>query len=190
MLSYAWLDNDTARDIVIGPITRKAKADYGGHRFGAELNLAYALRLGSIEIEPQAGLTYVRLRQNSFEETGAGAVDLDVDATTVKSLRSGLGLRLAAHIPLADNAVIIPELRGRWQHEFLDDHGKIDAQFAGQPASAFTALGVKTPRDSAIVGGGIAIRFSETFSAFADYDARLNKRETVHNVTGGLRLIW
>lgn len=190
VLSYAWLDNDTSRNIPIGPIDRTAKADYGGHRFGAGLDLGYALRLGPIEIEPQAGLQYTRLKQNSFDEKGAGAISLDVDATKVDSLRSSVGARLAVNIPLGNMVVLVPELRGRWQHEFLDDRGRIDAQFAGQPASAFTADGVDTPADSAVLGGGVLIRFSQTFSAFVDYDAKLNKRETVHNVTGGLRLIW
>jgi outer membrane autotransporter protein len=86
--------------------------------------------------------------------------------------------------------MLVPELRGRWQHEFLDSRGSIDAQFAGQPASGFTADGVKTPADSAVVGAGVLIRFSDAFSAFVDYDAKFNRREMVHNVTGGLRLTW
>ena len=129
------------------------------------------------------------MRQNGFDEKGAGAVNLDVDATTVESLRSSVGARLAVNVALGD-VVVEPELRGRWQHEFLDDRGSIDAQFAGQPASAFAADGVDTPADSAVVGAGVLIRFSQTFSAFVDYDVKLNRRETVHNVAGGVRLIW
>ena len=189
VLSYAYLDNDTSRRISIGPINRTARADYGGHRFGVGLDLGYALRLGPVEVEPQAGLQYTRLRQNGFDEKGAGAVNLDVDATTVESLRSSVGARLAVNVALGD-VVVEPELRGRWQHEFLDDRGSIDAQFAGQPASAFAADGVDTPADSAVVGAGVLIRFSQTFSAFVDYDVKLNRRETVHNVAGGVRLIW
>ena len=188
--SYAYLDNDTARRIPIGPIDRTAKAEYDGHRFAASLDLGYALRLGPVEIEPQAGLQYTRLRQNAFTEHGAGAVNLDVEATTVESLRSGVGVRLAATIALGDEAALVPELRARWLHEFLDDRGRINANFVGQPASAFAADGVKTPDDSAALGGGLLIRFSETFSAFVDYDARFNRRELAHNVTGGLRLTW
>lgn len=190
VLSYAYLDNSTSRSIPLGPIDRKAKADYGGHRFGAGLDLGYTLRLGPIEVEPQAGLQYTRLRQNAFTEKGAGAINLDVEATKVESLRGSLGLRLATSIGLGGGAVLVPELRGRWHHEFLDSRGRIDASFAGQPASNFTADGVKTPDDSAVIGGGLMVRFSPTLAAFVDYDAKLNRRETVHNVTGGLRLTW
>jgi len=42
----------------------------------------------------------------------------------------------------------------------------------------------------AILSNGVLIRLWRAFSAFVDYDAKLNKRETVHNVTVGLRLIW
>jgi uncharacterized protein with beta-barrel porin domain len=64
-----------------------------------------------------------------------------------------------------------PELRGRWEHKFLDTSAQTDVNFAGQPAAgAFTVVGTKVSRDSGIVGGDITALITPWTSAFVDYD--------------------
>lgn len=81
-----------------------------------------------------------------------------------------------------------PELRGRFEHEFLDNRVSTDVNFSGQaPAGAFTVTGAKLPRDSVVVGGGLAMLLSPWTTAFVDYDYKFNKDQKIHNLTAGVR---
>jgi outer membrane autotransporter protein len=185
--TFAWLDNKVDRQIVVGDLVRNTDATYHGQRFGLALETGYDFNLGGFTVQPTVGMTYVHLRQNAFHEDGAGGLDLDGKRSSADSLRGSAGVRLGTRFMLG-SVTIGPELRGRFEHEFLDNRVSTDVNFTGQaPAGEFTVVGVKVPRNSMIVGGGLAALITPWTSAFVDYDYKFNKDQKIHNLTAGLR---
>jgi outer membrane autotransporter protein len=185
--SYAFLDNKTDRQIVVGDIVRQARASYHGQRYGLALEAGYEIELGGFSLQPVVAGQYVHLRQNAFHEDGAGGLDLDGKRTSADSLRGSVGLKLGTRFD-AGGVTLAPELRGRFEHEFLDTQVQTDVNFAGQPAAGqFTVVGATVPRDSVIVGGGLTALLSPWTTAFVDYDFKFNKDQKIHNLTAGLR---
>jgi uncharacterized protein with beta-barrel porin domain len=185
--SYAFLNNKTDRQIMVGDIVRQANASYHGQRYGLMLETGYDFNLGGVMVKPTLGGQYVHLRQNAFHEDGAGGLDLDGKRSSTDSLRGSAGVRIGSQFMLGGIA-IGPELRGRFEHEFLDNRVSTDVNFAGQPAAgAFTVIGAKVPRNSVILGGGLAALITPWTSAFIDYDYKFNKDQKIHNLTAGVR---
>lgn len=186
---YARLDFESERSISFGGLSRQARAEYGGDRFTGALEAGYALDLGWSKLEPLAALRYSYLQQDGFSETGAGSIGLTAGKQSAESLLGSLGLRLAKEFDLASSRVAV-ELRGRWQHEFLDDAMVLDTAFIGAPAASFPVQGARVARDSAILGLGLSARAGRYATLFADYDVRLNADATTHVFTAGLRATW
>jgi len=185
--SYAFLNNKTDRQIVVGDIMRQADAKYNGQRYGLMLEAGYDFNLGGVTIQPTIGGQYAHLRQNAFHEDGAGGLDLDGKRSSTDSLRGSAGLKIGTQFGLG-GIVMAPQLRGRFEHEFLDNRAQTDVNFSGQPAAGeFTVVGAKVPRNSMIVGGGLAALITPWTSAFIDYDYKFNKDQKIHNMTAGLR---
>lgn len=188
-LGYARLDFESERSISFGGLSRQARADYGGDRFTGAFEAGYAIDLGWSKLEPLAALRYTYLQQDGFSETDAGSVGLTAGGQSAESLLGSLGLRLAKEFDLASSRVAV-ELRGRWQHEFLDDAMVLDTAFIGAPTAAFSVQGARVARDSAILGLGMSARAGRYATLFAGYDVRLNADATAHAFTAGLRATW
>ncbi len=85
--------------------------------------------------------------RNSFQESDVGALSLDADSDTASSLIVSLGVRLTKDYAISSGA-ITPELKVKWDHEFMNSDYTLTASFAGEPASTFTVRGVRPHRDS------------------------------------------
>lgn len=86
------------------------------------------------------------------------------------------------------NALVRPELRAAWQHEFDDSEYSITSSFANGAGNAFTVTGPNVGRDSALVGAGVAVIF-DRISIYAYYDGEFGRTNYIsHNVTGGVRV--
>jgi outer membrane autotransporter protein len=86
------------------------------------------------------------------------------------------------------SAVVTPEVRATWQHEFGDVEQATDARFDfGGPR--FTVHSAEVGRDSLVLDAGIAVQFTPTFSAYGYYEGELGRTNyEAHNVIVGGRL--
>ncbi|TXH37669.1 MAG: autotransporter outer membrane beta-barrel domain-containing protein [Rhodospirillaceae bacterium] len=190
IVNYSYLRNKAERDIVLGGTTDHAKSDYSGNRIFAYGEAGYVLKLGETSLQPLASLQYTWLRQDNFKEHGAGGADLTADASTMNSLKSGLGLRISYQFQTGDETFFVPELRARWMHEFLDTQSSTSTELAGLPGSAFTVKGIDTTRNGALVGAGFTSDISSAVAMMVDYDAFVSADQTVHNISGGFKIKW
>jgi uncharacterized protein with beta-barrel porin domain len=87
---------------------------------------------------------------------------------------------------------IVPELRGRWLHEFLDTDRLIEARLVSAPvgASAFQIQGVELPRDSGSVGVAWNVITESAWSIIGSYDAILNEDLVQHVGSITLSFEW
>ncbi len=189
ILGYGFLQTETQRRISVGPIQQTAEAEYDGHVLTASAEGGYTFKCGLLEIQPSAGLSYAGLWQDDFVETGAGPNGLSGQNLEYDSLRSLVGLRLAAQFGKPKGPKFVPEVRARWEHEFLDQNASFDARFIGGGGS-FVTRGVQLGRESVVVGAGLAVVFSQDVSAYVDYDAHFNDQLTAHAVSGGVSVRW
>jgi autotransporter-associated beta strand protein len=194
LLRYAYADHDTERRIAFGGIDRRATGSFGGHAAGgyAELGVVAAAP-AAVQIEPLASVDVSWLRHEGFRESGAGSLDLDVSSQTWLSVVTGLGVRLHRTFTMSDTLGLyfVPELRGRWVHQFGDDDRPVDARITGATTGgAFRVQGANAARDGGVIGVGWAVNRADNLSFFFDYDASLNPDGIGHALGGGILYRW
>jgi outer membrane autotransporter protein len=157
---------------------------------GTEVNLllatGYDWKWKGLTIGPTASFQYTNVQLDGFTESGTFA-PLRVATQNADSARSALGFH-ATFDKKVGRAIIRPEVRAAWQHEFGDTSYSLTSSFATLGGSAFTVAGPATGRDSLLVGAGLSVLFNERFSIYAYYDGELLRANySSHNVSAGFR---
>ncbi len=193
IFSYGYLQTDTKRFINVGSIHQEADGSYNGNVFSLSTEGGYAFKFDQVTIEPTVGLNYTHLSQNSFQETGQASdgnnYGLNVHSVEMDSVRSALGVRLAAQFGKNDGVQFIPALRAAWEHEFMDKTADVNASFIGGSGN-FIVRGVELGADSGVLGAGLTVAFNKAIQGFVNYDAHLNTRMSSHAISGGLSYSW
>ena len=178
---------------VIGaPFSTVATASYQGQSYRAYGESGYALRPAflaqrSLKVTPYFGLGYLHTRLGAYTESGS--VGLAVQSVDANSLTTDMGAR-ASLVWRVGSAVLHPEIRAAWQHEWLDDSTSMQASFAQAPGSVFTTTGAAFSREAFVGGAGISSDVTQTTQLFIDYDARLSGGYTAQVISGGLRVAF
>jgi outer membrane autotransporter protein len=139
-----------------------------------------------------ASIDYTRLDQDGYTESGAGSLNLEIEDNDLDSLVLGVGMRIHGTWKVDEELSIVPELRGRWLHEFLDTDRLIEARLVSAPvgASAFQIQGVELPRDSGSVGVAWNVITESAWSIIGSYDAILNEDLVQHVGSITLSFEW
>ncbi|MGF7206548.1 autotransporter-associated beta strand protein [Skermanella aerolata] len=182
-LSYALSDYDSRRPIRFGGMDRTADGSSQGHGFGAALAVGYTWRTQGAIVEPAASVRYDRISRNGFSESGAQSLGLAVGDMTMDTVRTGLGIRAAKRYDLG-GMVAEPEVRVRWDHDFLDRAADSRVTLAGAP---FQVSGTEAGRDAAVLGTGFVAYLENSLEGFAGYDVELRDGSSAHRVSAGLR---
>jgi outer membrane autotransporter protein len=190
---YAYNEMDGKREIRFGDINRKASADLDGNDYGARFEGGLNLfDIGGIVLQPTTSLDYNRLDQDDVTESGAGSLNLALEDNDLDSLVLGVGMRVRARWKMGMNLWIVPELHGRWLHEFLDTDRIIEARLVSAPldASAFQIQGVELPRDSGSDGLSWSDITDSAWSVIGSYDAILTEDLVQHVGSVALNIEW
>lgn len=119
--------------------------------------VGYPLSMGTrwTRLTPFAALTYSKLGQDGYTESGGNGAGLRVDNTTVTSLKSDLALKLDHRFKMSDGE-IQPFIQGGWRHEYHDDALQSVASFSADStgASSFVARGSKPVIDTGVFSAG------------------------------------
>jgi outer membrane autotransporter protein len=196
ILSYGFLHTDTKRFINVPgpmPIYQEADGKYNGGVLSLSAEGGYAFKLNCLTVEPTIGLDYAHLFQGGFSETGTASdgnnYGLNVNHVNMDSVRSELGVRLAAQFGKPDGVQIIPALHGVWEHEFADRYADLNANFVGGSGD-FVVRGVELGADTAVLGAGLTVGFNKSIQGFANYNANLNSKNESSTISGGLSISW
>ena len=86
-------------------------------------------------------------------------------------------------------AVLSPQLRFEWEHEFRDGSRDIDSRFVHDPTSTSFRIGTDDPdRDFFNLGIGISATFPGQKSGFLFYETKLGHDDIKHDsLTAGMR---
>jgi uncharacterized protein with beta-barrel porin domain len=160
------------RDITVATINRIADSSYEGQQFGVYLEGGYKFNLGNhLEITPLTSLQWTHLSLDSYTESNAGALDLNVNRQSYNILESGLGASIA--YPVKYNwGSFTPEVHAKWLYDFIDDNMTVTSAFTGGGA-AFTSNGASPARNGANIGGKLSFDFKNDISLIAGIDTEM-----------------
>ena len=159
------------RNILFPGFAGTAAANTNGNQESVNIDGGYDWHATDrLTIGPIAGLQYVHLDVNGFNEIGAGAADLNVNSENMDSLQSRVGGRINYHLLTSTYSSFAADLHAAYQHEFLDDSRGIGASFAGSGLTPFSVQTTSPLRDAAVVGLGLNFTFHERLTLFADYE--------------------
>jgi outer membrane autotransporter protein len=169
--------------------------DTDGTDYAFNLSAGYDFRRDAWTLTPYTRLSYTRAQIDAYTEaasnpttTGFGSV-LRIEDQDLKSLVLVLGGNFSYTVS-TPNAVLIPQLRFEWEHEFEDDSRLINARFVNDPiGSAFAIETDKADSDYLNLGIGLSAVFSQGRSGYIFYETRLGQDDvTLHTINAGVRI--
>jgi len=193
IIEYGWQDYQSGRNIryQIGnndKVLRQADADYGGNQLGVSIGAGYDFDKGPLTYGVYGRAGYLEIDVDGYTESGASGLNLSVDGFSSTSVTSTLGARIS-RVFNTGRAVLVPQARFEWEHEFDQDADSLVARFTADPTA--TAFGIETDspdRDYFRVGLGLSAVMPHGLSAFVNYDAVIDRRDWTENLIDvGLR---
>ena len=186
-LQLDWQGDYTSSNIesqrVMNFIGRTAAADYDGEAWHLGVGLSQAYEINKVTVKPLVALDWRHYRSDGYTETGAGALNLQVNAQRAQELI----LKVGAHVMGDLNARTQWLTRAAVGYDLASQRNGVTAAFTGGGA-AFTTEGIRPSRAVAEIGVGVRYRASETMDVTARYDVRL--RKGLRDQTATVRLGW
>ncbi|MDQ6959722.1 MAG: autotransporter outer membrane beta-barrel domain-containing protein, partial [Mariprofundaceae bacterium] len=176
--------NDGQRTIVFGGLGRIANSSYNSWtaHAGAEAGRSFAVD-EKMSLTPSLRVDYAVIRDNSYTETGAGALNLNVGSSSIDELLLGGDVKLG--YALSDTAMFTASVGGAY--DALQEQAFITSSFAGAPGAAFATAGINPSRWLGRGGAGLNFKASDTMEVVAAYDGEV--RKDFFNQTGSIKLV-
>ncbi|MGD8429343.1 MAG: autotransporter outer membrane beta-barrel domain-containing protein [Ectothiorhodospiraceae bacterium] len=197
LLGYTSTSFDIDRRILYEPApgstaegaNRTATADTDGSQVEVSLAGGYDYRRNALTISPELRLDYLNADIDSYRESGAQGLVLQVDDQTIESFTSALGVQ-ASFTTSHSFGALIPQARVEWIHEFSNDGRRIETQYVNDPRNNVLALQTEDPdRNYALIGLGVSAVFQSGMQAFINYETLQGlKNIESHLITAGIRL--
>lgn len=155
---------DTTRSVEF--LSRIAESEHNGTHYSVFAGGGYKYKNGPWTIEPRAGLDYVYLNENNFQETKAGAASLSIQSKQSDALVSSAGLRLSHKLSLRD-VIVIPSLMTDWMHDFMSSAESTSANL--ESGETFLVGGRDAGKDSMQVEASLALVVNENYQGYVSY---------------------
>lgn len=162
--SLDWVDFD--RNTTLGI----AHSSYMGDNIDALLGMGYDFWMGHFLITPEVAARYLFSEIPDHQETGAANLNISYGQQVLNSIDSWVSLKVGG--VWQSNVRWIPQLRGSWQHQFLDPNTSlVFAPVGVDQISSLQIIGLN--RNSFFVGASLRIE-GDRWSGEAIYDAQLS----------------
>jgi outer membrane autotransporter protein len=175
--TFALNKYENTRDITFASV--QAKGEFDGYQAGARLNVGYEIVNNGFNLVPKALAQYTYLHQQSYTETGAGALNLKVDADNIHSFTTGLGLSVNK-VFVGTTWTTKPELSAMWLYDWADTRIESTAAFASD-GGKFLTNGADRARNSGKVGVGLNLENNDGLALFAGYEGEFRDNYLSHN---------
>jgi outer membrane autotransporter protein len=182
------MDNNNTRRIVFPGIDRTASSSPGGRQYIAYAGTGYDIRKNAWTIAPNISFQYARTNIDSYEESGAGGLNLHVDGQATESMQGMIGVKVA-RLCYVDSCSVMPFIRAAYAYEFLKDSNKSITSFFLQGSSAFATETFPVNRNFLTLGLGFIVMKNQDLSVSLNYNAQIGDAKYIfHNFSAGLRL--
>src|SRR6185295_11606127 len=132
-LTYGSVRMSTTRELEVLGLDRTSTGSTTGQEWAAGLNAGFRHRIGALMFEPSVGASFIRLTRKGFAESGAEALNLIYERSSLESLRFSAGMRTQAVFPLSNGFVLRPEFRFRFSYDARDLMPVTTATMEGLP---------------------------------------------------------
>lgn len=145
----------------------------GARVYSASISGGADFHWGALEIGPTLGLDYKQVSVEGYTESGPSGLDLTYGGMTADSLVSQLG-GYATYAWKTPWAVILPQVRLRYLHEFMNNQRTESVEFAadtlpGASARAFDIYTDQPDRDYFDWHAGVVMQFAHGIAGYLDY---------------------
>ncbi len=188
--SYGWADYRNSRRIVFTGIDRTASSRPSGRQLTLYGGTGYEFKTDAWMLVPSVSLQYIKLGLDSYTESGAGALNLNVDRQNMESFLGNIGGR-AYYTFDTEGAVIMPGIRASYGYEFLRDARGVTSTLA-QGSSPFTIELPSAARNTISCGASISMFLKKNGASFQlGYDAQFGSDNyTAHSINGMIRMVF
>jgi outer membrane autotransporter protein len=185
--TYGWNFYDTERRSGPGTSGSTARGHPDGTQLALSLNAGTDFAFGALTAGPYGRLDYARVDIDKFREHGDPALAMQVSSQDAESLTTALGVQ-ASYAVSTPWAVLLPTVRGEWQHEFENATRSISGILVSDPATTVSIRTQDPDRDYFRLGAGVSATFHGGIAAFLFYDTVVGRANfTNHGFTGGIR---
>lgn len=175
---------DGSRQITYPGVNRTADANYDGRQYTALVSAGKYISFDrDITVTPFVSLQASNIQVDSYQEHGAGDLNLDVKDQNYDVVQSGLGIKAERVIQIGKNSYT-PEVHTKWLHNFNSTTMQQTAALTGG-GSAFNVEGIDQDRDLYNVGAGITFLScncaKDSWAVKGQYDHKWNKSDYSSN---------
>jgi uncharacterized protein YhjY with autotransporter beta-barrel domain len=196
--SATFVSSSSASNCVGGSCTIDTTGSTGAKQYNFAGDVGYTLHLGSLSFGPELSVSYTRLNVRGFTEddpTQSGLALNYSDQLGKSLLAKGGGF---VYYALSTRyAVILPQVRVRFIHEFENDQEAVTARYAADPSvgtpngpiSNFVVFTDQPDRNYFEYAADLTAQFKYGISAFVNYSA-LGGAGSIrsHEASFGLRI--
>lgn len=173
---------ETSRKASFGDFSEDLDADYDAGTAQLFAETGYRFDLASASFEPFAGIAYVHVHTDGFEESG-GAAALAQGASGTDQVFTTLGLRAATLFLVGGRPTSLSGMIG-WRHAFEDVTPEADLSFAD--GGIFEIAGTPIDRDALAVQAGIDMRIADNTSFGITYSGQIGDGAEDHAASARL----
>lgn len=163
---------------------RTARADTNGNQFSAGVNSGYVFRSGNFAYGPTIGLRYDRININSYTESGAGSLNMQVNDQNAESFVFSLGAQAAVAFD-TDIGTVIPNIRASYERELANNNREIVTELVTQPGIPMRTTVGDRDRDYVKLGIGAQVVFTENALGLIEYETVIGRENFNDQIVRG-----
>ena len=182
--NYGFSSYSSRREFSFGTQTGAITAAWRGTSQGATGTVGYSIKAGRLAIMPTNSISWLKLQQNGFSETGAGALAVTMDKSSQTLTTNTAALTADYVVPSGDGAWRIG-LRGGYVSQLGTSALGLGGRFAG--GGADFVLNADAIRPSELQMGGQFAYAGGGFVAVLGYDRRQASGFTAQSLMASLR---
>jgi outer membrane autotransporter protein len=180
-LYFGGQDYVGSRTLTVGDTVLEAANKHDGHTTMVFFGGGRTFERDGWTVEPYGTLYYFDIREDAFEEAGAGDLNQIVSKKTIEALTAELGTTFNWLRPTVDGTLDWHLALG-YNHDFEIDDAAISYAYQGAPTSFLRIADRNMAGGSAVLGAGIAYIKERTVLSL-DYRGQSN-RDYQHHVIG------
>lgn len=179
ILNLGFNNYKTTRNIAVGSFNATANGKFNGTQHGLKTGFGYNIKTSEkLLITPNAAISYYRINQQDYSETGAGNIGLNIDNKALDTFSSNIGLKFTSKFKFSDKE-IFPKLDLSWIHN-LKKEGQVGSSsfIAGGDRISFTSNGML--KDTFNIGTELSILSGDSSSISLRYDLQTGHELSSH----------
>ena len=179
--------HDANRQIVVGADIFNAELDFETGFISLELDAAHTFDQGNWYYRPVVGTNLSHLMNSSFEESGAGALNVVGDSSSETALNVRIGGDLGYEFKIGEECgnecmLLRPYARLGYVHYLTDENSSFEARLQGDAGNSSFSVNSPTFEDFVDLNLGVELLETDNTVFRVDYGAQFGKDFEQHNV--------